>query len=327
MAKKQVEKKKKSLSASPAEPLGRVKPLAFDNLCDLKSVRVGHWTHRRSRTGCTAILFEKPVAAGCDIRGSAPGTKEVEVLSFNRLVSHIHGICFTGGSAFGLEAQSGVMRWLSERNIGFDTGYAKVPIVPAACIFDLGVGSPSHPTAHEGYLAAAGARNAPFAQGQVGAGTGATVGKLYGARSASQGGLGSASLGAGKLQIAALAVVNSYGDIFKGKKVVAGARRNKSFVNMRRYFLQGGRSPFPPFQNTVLLFLLTNASLDKEGCTKLAQGAQDALAEVIAPCHTLVDGDLAIAASTQEISEDLFLTIELGKEVVRRSVLKACGKT
>lgn len=296
----------------------------MDNLCDVPHIQVGHRTFKKEKTGCTVVLFDQPFVAGVDIRGSAPGTKEIEVLKFVRLVHAIHGVCFAGGSAFGLEAQSGVMQYLREKGIGFQTGYGVVPIVPAACIFDLGVGEPSFPDKSAGYQAAKSARCGDFDQGAVGAGCGATVGKLKGVAFASKGGLGSASAKVGRGRVGALVVVNSFGDVVKDGKVIAGARdENGNFISMSRYFLQGGKSPFPPFSSTVLVLLATNLKLDKEGCTKLAQAGQDALAEVIQPCHTLVDGDVAMAASSQEMEEDFFMLIEAAKDCVKRSVWKA----
>lgn len=293
-------------------------------------VRVGHASSLEGVTGCTAVLFDRPAVASADIRGSAPGTKEMDALAPARLVPNIHGVCFAGGSAFGLAASDGVMRYLEEQGIGFAVGKTVVPIVPTAIIYDLGIGDAKvRPDAAMGYEAAQNASSV-FAQGSVGAGTGATVGKLFGLESATKGGLGAGLWEKGEAIVGAMAVVNSFGDVLdEAGSVLAGARSEGKFVDMGRYFREGNPSRFPPFSHTTLVLVCTTVKLSKELCIKMASKAQDALCGCLSPCHTMVDGDVAICASVGDASLDTFVLAEAVKQAVQEAVRNAvrCAKS
>ncbi|MHB8597224.1 MAG: P1 family peptidase [Ktedonobacteraceae bacterium] len=267
-----------------------------DDITDIPGIRVGHDTNLAAGTGCTVILCETPAVGGVDVRGGAPATRETDVLRPMYMVDAVNAIVLTGGSAFGLDAASGVMRYLEEQGIGFDTGVAKVPIVPAAAIFDLAFGDATvRPDAAAGYRACEQATAEPVAQGNVGAGTGATVGKMMGPTFAMKGGLGSAStqLPDGTL-VGAIVAVNALGDILdlQTQRVIAGARNPTGdfiFDNLAG--------------NTTIAVVATNASLTKVEVNKVAQMAHNGLAMVIRPAHTMFDGDtvfaLALSAQTQ----------------------------
>ena len=256
-----------------------------DDITDIPGIRVGHDTNLEAGTGCTVILCDTPATAGVDVRGGAPATRETDLLRPMNMVEEIHAVVLTGGSAFGLDAASGVTRYLEEHNIGLDVGVAKVPIVPAAAIFDLALGSPTiRPDAASGYRACEQATAGPIAQGTIGGGTGATVGKLLGPTLAMKGGLGSAStqLSDGTL-VAAIVVVNALGNIIdpRTQQILAGTRDPM------------GTGPFSanPFGNTTIAVVATSASLTKEEINKVAQMAHNGIAQAIQPAHTMFDGD------------------------------------
>ncbi len=261
-----------------------------DDITDIPNIRVGHDTNLEAGTGCTVIICDAPAIGGVDVRGGAPATRETDLLRPLHMVEEVHGILLTGGSAFGLDAASGVMRYLEEHHIGFDVGVAKVPIVPAAAIFDLGFGSASvRPDAAAGYRACEQAASQPVAQGNVGAGAGATVGKLLGPGFMMKGGLGSASMRMddGTL-VAAIVVVNALGDVIdpQTQQVIAGTRNP-----------MGGFIASNPFGNTTIAVVATSATLSKDATNKVAQMAHNGLAQVIRPAHTLFDGDTVFALS------------------------------
>ncbi len=287
-------------------------------LRDVPGIRVGHWTDAGRRTGCTVVLAaDAGAVAGVDVRGSAPGTRETDLLRPTALVERINAICLAGGSAFGLAAADGVVRRLAELGIGFETGVRPVPIVPAAILFDLGVGdSDAFPDADAGYAAALAAEdNDGPLEGTVGAGTGATVAKLAGPASGTPAGIGSAAqrLPDGHL-LGALVANNAIGDVH--------ARDGRPLVTS-----QGAAAPQAP-GNTVLVVVATDASLDRAQCRKLAEQTHDALARQIRPAHTLFDGDVAFAMSTGDGSRaapDAFFAlgmsvVEVVGEAIERSV-------
>jgi L-aminopeptidase/D-esterase-like protein len=249
------------------------------------------------------ILCEKGAVGGVDVRGAASGTRELNVLEPGHVAPFVHGVVLAGGSAFGLDAAGGVMRYLEERGVGYPMGAGRVPIVAAAIIYDLGVGDPrARPDAAMGYAAAERATRAPVAEGSVGAGTGATVGKLFGMAAASEGGVGSASvrLGTGAV-VGALAVVNAYGEVIDPASgaILAGARRRagrRGFVPMSQYLLRDRdrgtrRRRGPASGNTTLAVVATDGSLDKVEARMVAQRGHDAFARTIRPAHTRFDGD------------------------------------
>jgi L-aminopeptidase/D-esterase-like protein len=262
-----------------------------NDITDIPGIRVGHDTNVEAGTGCTVILCEPAAVGGVDVRGGAPATRETDLLRPLHLVDSVNAVLLTGGSAFGLDAASGVMRYLEEQQVGYDVGVAKVPIVPAAAIFDLGFGSARvRPDADSGYRACQQASAEPAAQGNVGAGTGATVGKTLGPAFAMKGGLGSASttLADGTV-VGALVVVNAFGNIIdpKTQQVIAGRRDPL----LPETFSEAAN----PFGNTTIAVVATNASLSKEEVNKVAQMAHNGLAEVIRPAHTFFDGDTVFA--------------------------------
>lgn len=279
-------------------------------LRDVPGIRVGHATDPVGMTGCTVVLADGGAVAGVDVRGSAPGTRETDLLRPTALVERIHAVCLAGGSAFGLAAADGVMRYLSERGIGFDSGIRPVPIVPAAILFDLGAGSPDAvPGPDDGYAACVAAESGegPL-EGRVGAGTGATVGKLAGAEHALPSGIGSAGarLPDGSL-VAALVANNAVGNVVaRDGSLLAGIP------------LPGPGADTPPLANTVLVVVATDASLDRAQARKLAELAHDGIAQAISPPHTLLDGDVAFALSTARAPEPAGLPglVQLGAAVV-----------
>jgi L-aminopeptidase/D-esterase-like protein len=273
------------------------------SITDVPGIRVGHWSDRRALTGCTVVLPERPAVAGVDVRGGAPGTRETDLLRPGNLVQHVHAVLLAGGSAFGLEAASGVMRFLAERGIGFSFGRGVVPIVPAAIMFDLGIGRHDRwPTLDAGYRAAASARRRT-GEGNVGVGLGATVGKALGPERAMKGGLGTASERADNGLIAgALAAVNAAGEIVdpESGRIIAGARRDDGTIEPTLDGLREGRiwQPEVAEQNTVLIVVATNAALTKEQANRLATVCHDGLARAVRPAHTPSDGDVVFALAT-----------------------------
>ncbi len=275
-------------------------------LTDVPGIKVGHTTLKQRPTGCTVILCEAGAVAGVDVRGAAPGTRETDLLNPVNTVEQVQAIVLSGGSAFGLDTATGVMRYLEEHGLGFKVGAAGVvPIVPAAILFDLGVGDPKiRPTAESGYQACAAASSGPVPQGNVGAGAGATVGKLFGPQFAMKSGLGTASakIGDTGLVVAALVAVNAVGDIISPKsgRIVAGARTadGHGFRDSMAEIMHGYQVAVQAGANTTIGVVATNAALEKTQMTKIAQMAHDGLARTINPVHTPFDGDTIFALST-----------------------------
>lgn len=300
-------------------------------LTAVAGLKVGHFTLTERPTGCTVVLAEDGVVAGVDVRGAAPGTRDTELLAPENVVERVHGILLAGGSAFGLEAAGGVMRYLEERGIGYEFGRARVPIVPGAILFDLGVGDASiRPTADCGYRAARAATTNPVAEGNVGAGAGATVGKLRGLTHAMKGGVGSAAITLPSgLVVAALVVTNGVGDVVDPEtgRIVAGARQDDGvgFADARALLRAGLPPTARPAEQTTLAVVATNARLSKAQATKVAQMAHDGLARTIYPVHTPVDGDTVFALATGSYAGDLnlLLTGSLAADVTAEAVLRA----
>lgn len=300
----------------------------------LPGIRIGHWHDGQALTGCTVLL---PVAgamrAGVSVGGGAPGTRETDLLSPTSAVQEIHALLLTGGSAFGLDAAGGVMRYLRERGIGFDARVARVPIVPAAVIFDLDMGDPGvYPDADAGYAACVAADDGEDRQGNVGAGCGARVGNLLGPAHRTKGGIGLASSGPDDpVAMGVLAVVNAAGDVIdRDGSILAGVRGPDGFAGAASLLRRGaGDSPFPsgPLANTTLVAVVTEARLDKTALTRLAQQAQDGLARAISPVHTRFDGDTVFALSTGSVAADpdmlAVLAVELVAEAIRSAVRAA----
>lgn len=267
-------------------------------LTDVPGVAVGHWTDARARTGCTVILLDDGAVASGEVRGGAPGTREWELLAPERLVAHVDAVVLTGGSAFGLAACDGVVRWCAERRRGYATRAGPVPIVVGAVLFDLGTGDGTvRPGPEEGYAAAAAARSGSFTTGAVGAGAGATVGSWRGADRSRPGGIGTATVRHDRLVVSALCAVNAYGDVLEA------GQEPESVVDVGRLLEVPApaafeEAPGPAPENTTIGVVATNAALDKRGCLLVAQSAHDGLARVLEPAHTTVDGDALVAVST-----------------------------
>jgi L-aminopeptidase/D-esterase-like protein len=275
-----------------------------NGITDVQGIKVGHYTDRDGITGCTVVLCEGGAMGGVDVRGSAPGTRETDLMRPVNLVQEVHAVLLTGGSAYGLDAASGVMRWLEERGAGFDVGVGVVPIVPAAVLFDLNIGDPqARPDAQAGYRACQSATGGPVAEGSVGAGTGATVGKLLGPKFATKGGLGTASVKIGRgIVVGAIVAVSSFGDVIDPTSgaILAGTRKPVvgGFADTARQIQGDLGQTIRGFANTVLAVVATDGYLTKEAANKVAQMAHDGLARSVRPAHTMFDGDVVFALAT-----------------------------
>jgi len=294
----------------------------------LPGIGVGHASDFRGLTGCTVILCEGGGVCGVDIRGSAAGTRDLTPCLPGHLVERVHALFLTGGSAFGLDAAGGVMQFLESRGVGFAAGRVRVPIVPAAVIFDLNLGSSkARPDPAIARRACRSARQ-HVAEGSVGVGTGATVGKLLGVDHATKGGVGFASLTlSGGVLVQALAVVNAFGDVVEPStgKVIAGARpaqNSSQFVDTAERMFKGDVRRVFGATNTTVVAVMTNAVLDKLQATKVAQMAQDGLARAIRPVHTQFDGDLVFALSVGHKRADLNALGTAAAEVTARAIVR-----
>jgi len=313
----------------------------LNSITDVPGIKVGHADDAEALTGCTVILCDGPSGSGAvggvDQRGGAPGTREVDALHPLHLVQKAHAVVLAGGSAFGLDAATGAVKWLEERGVGFDVRVAKVPIVPAAILFDLGIGRADvRPDAAMGYRACQNASAARPQEGNAGAGMGCTVGKILGPGQAMKGGIGTASadLGGGVV-VGAIVAVNAFGDVVENGKIVAGARAKdvgpihlgapgyfadtlvvmKSLVGKTiLHFARGG-------EDTVIGVVATNAKLTKEEANKVAQMAHDGLARTIRPAHTMLDGDTLFALATGDRSADVNIVGAYAAEVVGQAIL------
>jgi len=298
-------------------------------LTDIPGIRVGHVSDFGALTGCTAILFEQGAVAGVDIRGSATGTEEIATLDPGHVTEQAHGILLAGGSAFGLEAASGVRRYLERRGVGYPTGAAKVPIVPAAILYDLGIGRADvRPTVAMGEAASSAATAEAVKEGCVGAGTGATVGKLFGMKQAMKSGLGSftVSLPDGVL-VASLVAVNAFGDVKDPAtgKIVAGARRaadSREFAGTEDQMKRGTRGG-SAISHTTLAVVATNARLNKVQASKLAQMAALGMARTIFPVNTMFDGDIVFGLSLGQKTADINTLGIAAAEAVAEAILRA----
>lgn len=306
-----------------------------DCITDVTGIRVGHAQDLEAKTGVTVLLCEKGAVGGVDARGFATGSRELAVLSPLHLVPFVHALALAGGSAYGLAAADGVMAFLEEKGIGFDLGGVKVPIVPAAVIFDLSFGdSKVRPDKAMGYQACLNAGSGPVSQGSVGAGTGATMGKLYGMARAMKGGLGTASITLPQgIVVGALAVVNSFGDIYDYTtgKVLAGAREKDGpglAITAEKLKEMPGPLELEP-QNTTLGVIATNAKLSRAEASMMAFMGHDGLARSINPAHTSFDGDIIFALSVGDLECDVNILGSAGAEVlsmaIKRAVMEADG--
>jgi len=310
----------------------RAQAPASRGLTDVQGLKVGHVTLEQRPTGCTVVVAEQGATAGVDVRGSAPGTRETDLLNPTATVDRVHAIVLAGGSAFGLDAASGAVRALEQRGVGLKFGGAVIPIVPAAILFDLGVGSGAiRPNADCGYAAVQAATDAAVAEGNVGAGAGATIGKMAGRDRAMKGGLGSASIAlADGLVVAALVAVNARGDVVDPAtgRIVAGMRTadGKGFADVRLWLRAPRQPPAPePLQHTTIGVVATNAALTKAQATKVAQMAHDGLARAIVPAHTSGDGDaiFALATGARSAPADVDTIGALAADAMADAILRA----
>ncbi len=315
---------------------------SIGGITDVAGIKVGHFTDPRRPTGCTVIVYEQGAVAGVDVRGSAPGTRETDLLKPINLVDRVNAILLAGGSAFGLDAATGVMRWLDEHNAGFPTANGRVPIVPAAILYDLQVGNGKiRPDADAGYAACAAATARSVQEGSIGAGAGATVGKAGGG-SPMKGGIGTSSiLLPNGLVVAAIVAVNSLGDIIDPRtgRIVAGARTadGHGFVDITAEF-RAGRGVTQPAarsgaegggaQNTTIGVVATNARFDKTQMTKIAEMAHDGLARAVNPAHTPYDGDtlFAMSTGTSQVRAELGAIGALAAAAVSEAILRGVMK-
>ncbi|GKS90785.1 P1 family peptidase [Acidovorax sp. SUPP2539] len=294
-------------------------------------IEVGHYTDARRPTGCTAILAREGAVGGVDVRGAAPGTRETDLLAPSNLVEKVHAIVLAGGSAWGLEAATGAVRWLEERGVGLDVAVGRLPIVPAAVLFDLLVGDMRiRPDAAAGYAACAAASRDDPAEGNVGAGTGAAVGKLFGIGRAMKGGIGTASVSLDGITVGALIACNAVGDVIDPHtaRPVAGARSEdgQRLMDTRRALL-GGVPPEPvlPGTNTTIGVIATDAVLTKAQAHRLAVSGHDGLARSINPVHTQLDGDTLFTLATGATGRHagMLVLATMAAEAVARATLRA----
>ncbi len=293
-------------------------------ITSVNGIKVGHATDKKGLTGCTVILCPPKTTGGCEIRGGAPGSRETALLASEKTVSEVHAVLFSGGSAFGLAAADGVMRYLEEAGIGYETPWGKVPIVPSSVVFDLYSGDPdARPNSEMGYQACTKA-STRVDEGRVGAGTGTTIGKWAGLEYSMKGGIGTSSVSFGDILVGSLAVVNSIGDVVdENGKVIAGARDKKGFLADRYPFRL---PPHLQLQSTTLVCVATNAKLSKVETNILARRTHNALALSIRPSHTSMDGDTVIALSTGEVEVSVDVVAEFAIKSAAESIRRAVTK-
>lgn len=300
-------------------------------ITDVRGIEVGHHTDTRRPTGCTVVLAREGAVGGVDVRGAAPGTRETDLLSPTNLVDRVHAVMLSGGSAWGLDAAAGAMRWLDRHGIGLQVGPARVPIVPAAVLFDLYLGDASiRPDAQSGEAACEAASAQPPAEGNVGAGTGALVGKIFGLEQAMKGGIGTASVRVGPFMVGALIACNALGDVVDPStgQIVAGARQSQGsgFLDSRRALLAG----MPPRRlvaaaNTTIGVIATDAVLTKAQAARLATVGHDGLARAIQPAHTMLDGDTLFALGTGASGQaaEMMVLATMAAEAVALATVRA----
>ncbi|HUV16319.1 MAG TPA: P1 family peptidase [Pelolinea sp.] len=311
-----------------------------DSITDVENIKVGHAQNSDAMTGCTVILCGKGAVAGISQRGGAPGTRETDLLRPMHMVQKVHAIMLAGGSAFGLDAAGGAMRFLEEKKIGFNTGKAIVPIVPSAIIYDLGIGDPKvRPDAQMGYESCLNASSNKPEEGNYGAGTGATVGKIFGMQRAMKSGIGTSSkdIGGGII-IGAIAVVNAFGDVvnYRTREILAGARssaRSLKTTSQENFFadtlevmgnlIGRGILSFASKQNTIIGVIATNASLDKERANKFAELAADGITLSVQPAFTMFDGDTVFSLSTGKKKVDINMLCAFAPFVFADAIIHA----
>jgi L-aminopeptidase/D-esterase-like protein len=321
-----------SQDATPAGAGDSTDWLGPGSITDVQGIKIGHYTLKTRPTGCTVILCEGGAVAGVDVRGSAPGTRETDLLNPINMVQQVQAVILSGGSAYGLDTATGVMRYLESKGIGFKIGAGVVPIVPAAILMDLGFGGDFkiRPNADSGYEACVAATSDPVVQGNVGAGAGATIGKMFGQQFAMKAGLGSASIKVGNtgIVVGAIVAVNAVGDVTNPKtgKIIAGARvPGGGFRNAMAEVMKGYRVALNPAANTTIGLVATNATMEKVQVAKVAQMSHDGYARAINPVHTPADGDtiFALATGTLKVNVNHGLIGAIAAEAMAQAIVRA----
>jgi L-aminopeptidase/D-esterase-like protein len=301
-------------------------------IIDIEGIKVGHEQDLEAATGCSVIICEEGATAGVDVRGGAPGTRETDLLNPVNLVEKIHTVVLAGGSAFGLDAATGVMQYLEENGIGFDVQVTKVPIVCSAVLFDLAIGNHKvRPDKNMGYKACVNATNKQCPEGNVGAGTGATVGKLMGMDRAMKGGIGVYGLQVEELKVAALVAVNCLGDVIdpSNGKILAGTLKEdgKTLANTEDLMIKQYSKKKNFFgENTTIGVVVTNGKLNKSQANKLASMAHNGYGRTIRPAHSMFDGDTIFALATGKVEANINVIGLLSARVVEQAVVRAVKK-
>ena len=299
----------------------------YNNILDVKGLKVGQVENENGLTGCTVVICEEGAVCGVDVRGAAPGTRETDLLDPINMIQKVHAVVLSGGSAFGLESTCGVSRYLEEKNIGFDVGVTKVPIVVGAVLFDLVVGDyKCRPDIQMGYKACEVASETELKQGNFGAGCGATVGKIKGPEYAMKGGIGSYSIKLPNgLVVSALIAVNALGDVYENGRIIAGVLDDSKTKNLNTYEIMKNGVTKGGFNidNTTIGIVATNAKLTKAECKKVSQVSHNGYAKAIFPIHTPHDGDTIFTMATGKIETDMTLLTSIATEVVEKSIINA----
>ncbi|WP_024613458.1 P1 family peptidase [Clostridium sp. Ade.TY] len=297
---------------------------------DIDGIKLGHVQNTKGLTGCSVIICEKGATGGVDVRGGAPGTRETDLLAPSEMIEKIHAVVLSGGSAFGLDASSGVMKYLEEKNVGFDVQVAKVPIVCSAVLFDLAFGNPKiRPDKSMGYEACINSETyKDDINGNIGAGYGATVGKILGPHTAMKGGLGTYAVEVNNLKVGAIVAVNCLGDVIdpKNSNIIAGAINNETneFLNSENILINNLKNPKSPFKgNTTIGLIVTNATLTKANAKKIASMAHNGYARTMRPAHTMFDGDTIFTMATNEVDADITTIGMIASNVMEKAILRA----
>ena len=295
---------------------------------EIEGIKVGHMQDEEAATGCSVVICENGAYGGVDVRGGSPATRETDLLDPVNMVQQIHAVVLSGGSAFGLDSCSGVMKYLEENDIGFDVQVAKVPIVCGACLFDLVIGNPKvRPDLEMGYKAAESANKADCPNGNVGAGCGATVGKYLGPEFAMKGGLGTYALQVGDLQVGAIVAVNCMGDVVdpeENNEIIAGMRKDNKFMNIEKVMMENYDDKTNLFSgNTTIGVVVTNGKFNKSEMNKIASMAHNGYARTMRPAHSIYDGDTIFTMSTGEVEADISTVGMMAANVMAKAVVNA----
>lgn len=298
-------------------------------ITDIENVKLGNAEDAESKTGVTVVIAPHGAPCGVDIRGGGPASRETNLLAPTAAAEKIHAVMLSGGSAFGLDSASGVMQYLEEKGIGFDTGIAKVPLVCASCIFDLAYGKNKRPDKAMGYEAAKNAFEGKFEEGSRGCGQGATIGKLRGPEYMMKSGLGAYAVMAGDLKVGAVAVVNALGDVYENGKIIGGMLNDTKdgFADSCLYMYENHKTIKNPFPgNTTIAVVITNAFFNKTQMNKIAAMAQNGMVRAIKPVNTSADGDSTYAMSCGDVKADIDVVGTLAADVLEKAIINAVKK-